>query len=374
MKVEPLPPIPTPPAQLWRLFRTHILPGLAFLVVAALAWQLWQLNLANPLVVGTATGLRADVTSSQPGRLSQLQVGLYQPVRLGQAVAVVDTVDPQVLSNTVNLLRAQMKAVLAEMGYPLNERLRYAQAVLDHLRERSDLIAARAQLGYAQREFDRIQQLVQEGVASRDMLDIAQRDLEQARQTVTEKQQGLRLAEELLNQLNPSEQTVESPQVQAALRVLEEQIRVAEAQLQPLVLTAPVDGVVTAVYKLPGSMVDRAEPILTIASGQVEYIVGYVPQPLRVEPQVGMEVEVRTRGLQREVGYGRIMHVGTQIEVFVPPNQPPTMLFQPGRGPFLPAGSGLPIIVSVPPNLRLRPGELVDLTLATSMSDQAITQ
>lgn len=374
MKLEPLPPIPSPPAQWWRLFRTNVLPLLAFVAVLAIAARLWQANMASPLVVGTATGLRADVTSSQPGRLSQLQVGLYQPVRTGQTVALVDAVEPQVLSNTVNMLRAQMKAVLAEMGYPLNERLRYAQAILDQLRERSDLIAARAQLRYAEREFDRVQRLVSEGVASRDLLDIARRDLEQAQQIVAEKQESLRVADLLLEQLNPLQQTIDSPQVQSALRVLEEQIRVAEAQLQPLLLTAPIEGVVTAIYKYPGSMVDRAEPILTIASGQVEYIVGYIPQPLRVEPHVGMEVEVRTRGYHRGSGLGRIMHVGTQIEMFLPPIQAPGPAPQQVRRPPVVAGSGLPIIVSVPPNLKLRPGELVDLTLGSPLGQETFTQ
>ncbi|MEJ5239221.1 MAG: hypothetical protein WHT82_12735 [Limisphaera sp.] len=358
MKLEPLPPIPSPPAQWWRMFRVRVLPALAFVGVLALTVRLWEMNMASPTVVGTASGPRADIISPRPGRLSELHVSLYQPVQAGQPVALVEAVDPAVLSNTVRLIRAEMNTILADMGYPTDDRLRYAQYQLDWLRERADLLSAKAQLGYAEREYERVRRLVEEGVASQDALDIALRDLEQARQLVNEKQSAVDLAAKLLEELDPHQRTPESPQVKAALAVAEERLRLAEAELQPLVLTAPIDGVVTAIAKYPGSIVATAEPIVTIASSHVDYIVGFIPQPLRVEPVEGMEVEVRSRGIHRSVGYGRVLHVGARIELFDAPLRI--------RGLGNAQQRGLPIIVSVPPNMKLRPGELVDLALGST--------
>lgn len=366
MKPEPLPPIPSPPAQWWRMIRMNVLPALAFVASLALAVQLWRLNMASPLLVGTASGPRADIISPRPGRLSQLHVGLYQPVRAGQPVAVVEAVDPAVLSNTVRVIRAEMDAILADMAYPTDDRLRYAQYQLDWLRERADLLTARAQLGYAEREYQRIRKLVEEQVASQDALDIALRDLEQARQLVAEKQAAVDTAAKLLEELDPDRRTIESPQVRAALALAEERLHLAEAEMRPIVLTAPIDGVVTAVNKFPGSMVATAEPIVTIASSHVDHIVGFIPQPLRVEPVEGMEVEVRSRGVHRTVGYGRVLHVGARIELFDAPLRI--------RGLGNAQQRGLPIIVSVPPNMKLRPGELVDLALGPVPATATATQ
>lgn len=68
-----------------------------------------------------------------------------------------------------------------------------------------------------------------------------------------------------------------------------------------------------------------------------------------------MKVEVRTRGLRRAVGQAKVLDVGSQYEVI------PEILMGPIK--FSNLELGLPINVSLPPNLRLRAGELVELTL-----------
>jgi hypothetical protein len=125
--------------------------------------------------------------------------------------------------------------------------------------------------------------------------------------------------------------------------------------MRPVVITAPIDGRVSRIDKLGGARVAAGEPILMIASPEVEYILGYLGQPLRIEPKPGMRVEVRSRGLNRTVGEGQVTDVGPRIELF---NAPLRV-----RGMGNAQERGLPILVSVPPNMKLRPGELVDLSL-----------
>jgi multidrug resistance efflux pump len=145
--------------------------------------------------------------------------------------------------------------------------------------------------------------------------------------------------------------------LRGAIAVQEANLRLAEAELQPIVLTSPITGSVSKIDKLEGSTVGANDPIVTVASPKVDYILGYVGQPLRIEPVLGMKVEVRSRGLNRTVTYARITHIGSQIELFNAPLR--------ARGMGNAQERGLPIAVSVPADLKLRPGELVDITLAS---------
>ena len=87
----------------------------------------------------------------------------------------------------------------------------------------------------------------------------------------------------------------------------------------------------------------------------MDRIIGFLGLPLRIQPKLGMEVEIRSRGLNRTAGRARITYIGPRIELFNAPIRLRTMEAAQARG--------LPIAVSVPPNMRLRPGELVDLSL-----------
>jgi hypothetical protein len=75
-------------------------------------------------------------------------------------------------------------------------------------------------------------------------------------------------------------------------------------------------------------------------------------------------VEVRTRGLRRIKGEGRVLQVGAQVE----PINPALISTDANRLEL-----GLPILISMPPGLRdsLRPGQVVDLTIRFSKDDKS---
>ena len=353
MNLDPLPPIPSPPAHYWRQFCVKVVPYLAFGVVLALTLWLWGRNLANPLLQGTAEGLEADVASPKAGRLTQLNVVPYQEVKAGEVIAVVDPVNPAVLSSTLALIRAEMEQIRIDAGFRVGDKLRYAQLRLDWMVQQADLLAVGAQWRYATNEFQRVAKLFAEKIADQQVYDVAKRDYEQADQLVKEKTIALEAAGQTLRQLDPT--APESPSIKAALAVAEARLRMVSAELQPIILTAPISGRVIKLVTLAGSTVAPAAPIVTIASAHVDRIIGFVGLPLRIEPRLGMEVEIRSRGLNRAVGRARITYVGPRIELFNAPIRLRTMEAAQARG--------LPIAASVPPNMGLRPGELVDLCL-----------
>jgi hypothetical protein len=70
---------------------------------------------------------------------------------------------------------------------------------------------------------------------------------------------------------------------------------------------------------------------------------------------VGMKAEVRSRGLVRKVGEAQVTDIGPRIELFDAPLRV--------RGMGAAQERGLPIMISIPPNMSIRPGELVDIRL-----------
>lgn len=355
MSPDPLPPVSSPPEHYWRQFRINAVPTLAFVAVLGITVWLWGKNLANPVVMGQAESIAQDVSSPKPGRISQLNVKLFQEVNVGDIIATVDATDPLVLSNTIAVIHAEMNLIRAEAGLDNGDKIRLADFRLSWMIRRAELASAQAQLTYARNELQRKSELVAEKIDTSDSLDVAQRDFDQATLDVEQKTLAVEAAEKTWHELDPATPTAESPATKAALAVAEENLKLAEAQLHPIVLTAPISGRVSKVDKLAGTTVTEGIPIVTIASTTPNRIIGYLSQPLRIEPKVGMRAEVRSRGLVRKVGEAQVTDIGPRMELFDAPLRV--------RGMGAAQERGLPIIISIPPNMRILPGELVDIRL-----------
>ena len=355
MKSERLKPIPSPPDHVWRQIRFNVLPVLAFVFVLCLATWLWGRNLVNPIMVGTVEAPQTDVSSPKAGWLSKLNVKLYQDVQAGEVIAVVDVLDPAVLSNTVALVRAEMEQIRTDRGLDAGDRVRYEQFRLEVLLHRADLIIPRAQALWASNELERVTQLIKDHVADPSSLDVAKRDFEQVQGSFAEKSAALATAQAALGRLDPTPGSPESPSLRAALAVVEQKLRLAEVQLQPIFVKAPISGRVYAVKKLPGTAIAGGEALVSITSLTAGRIIAYLVQPVSIEAQVGMVAEIRTRGPHRAMGLGRVVNVGPRIEMFDAPLRV--------RGLGAAQERGLPIEVSVPVGLALRHGELVDICL-----------
>lgn len=358
MTPERLTPIPSPAGHLWRQIRVNLLPTVAFTAVFALALWLWGKNLATPVIIGQAEAPLADVTTFQPGRITRLTVQLFQQVQAGDVVAIVEASDPQVISNTIAVAMAEMEVIRADHGLDAGDRTRLADFRLSWMVRRAELASARAQLNYARSEYDRIAKLAAEKIASEggvEGLEYARAYRDQLEAEVAEKAVAVETAEKTWRELDPRTAAGESASTRAALLLAERQLQLAEAQLQPITLTAPISGIVSKIDKYEKAAVATGDAIMTIASSTPDRIVGFVSQPIRLEPKVGMRAEVRTRGQVRALGQTQVTHVGPRIELFDAPLRV--------RGMGAAQERGLPIVMALPPNIHVRPGELVDIRL-----------
>lgn len=350
-----LEPIPTPRPHFWRNLRLQYLPVLVFALGVALAALLWTRWVAPPTLIGEAEAIRTELRSFHAGRIVDLRTDLLQPVKAGDIVGHVLVNEPHVLESSLAVIRAEMDVLRH------TTRLTIEQQQLDLMNKRVQLVALKGQLQQAEATLARTNALHrarlvtdEEFDQARNTRDAIRAQLDAQAELVGRAELGVRPTEAEASGVPTPAQTL-----RAALRQKEEQLKLLEAQLGPVPLIAPLDGVVTQVYRRAGEAVDTAEPILQITAPRFERIVGFLRQPLGLEPRPGMTVEVRTRTFVRRTATTTVAQVGQQLEPLTP------TLLAAMRLPIttIPSEYGIRVHIVPPPGLQLRPGEHVDLIL-----------
>jgi multidrug resistance efflux pump len=323
---------------------------------------LWKNHVIAPTMVGQAEPVLADVSCYKPGVLGQLTVNRFQKVRAGDSVGQVLVTDPKILASSLAVIQAEIEVLRTEMR-PVAQQQRtamdYDQLRLDWMKQRAQLATARVNLGLAETEFHRMTELFKDKIVSERMFEQAkaardrlQNETDELAKLVAEGEQGF----QQLQLTNANEVSkVSADPLRAAIAVQEAKLHLTEAELSPVNLKAPMDGIVDTIFHRAGEAVNAGQPILSIATLSPVRIVGYLRPPIIAEPKVGMQVRVRTRTLRRQVGIAKIVEVGTQLE-----KVPAPLL---GAMKLANIELGLPIDISLPADLPIRAGELVDITL-----------
>jgi len=367
MNERDLTPIPTPPSQRWRDVRRRLMPAAVFVSALVVIGVLWDAHIAAPTMVGQAEGQVAAVSSPKPGVLTGLTVTRFQTVKAGDVIGHVIVTDPKMVESTLSVIRAELALLQANMD-PIAKQQRnavdYAQLRVAWMRQRADLASARANLQFAEVEWHRAEELLKAKLYSQSEGDLAKATYEALKDQVAELTKLVADGEKNFVSMQPpgtSDITqISSEPMRAAVAVAEAKLHLAEAELAPFTLTAPVAGVVNMIYYTSGESVVAGQPIVTIAAAEPTRIVGYLRPPLAREPAVGDRVEIRTRGLHRVTTTGQVLAIGAQLETL-------PAIFN-GFAKLDLAQQGLPVNISLPGNVKIRPGELVDITLKSQVN------
>jgi multidrug resistance efflux pump len=294
--------------------------------------------------------------------LAELNVTRFQRVKAGDPIGKIMVADPKILSTSLAVIQAEIESLRANMkpvAVQQHNAMDYDQLRLDWMRQRTQLASARVNLELAGTEFHRTEELFKDKIvaervydqakASRDRLET---EVENLTKLVDEGEKNIQMLQ-LTNFNEPSRISIDP--LRAAIAVQESKLHLTEAELSPITVYAPIDGIISTIFHRAGESVTPGLPIVSVATLNPVRIVGYLRTPISDEPKPGMEVEVRTRGLPRTVGLAHIVEVGTQLEAV-----PPTLL-----GPMKLANTelGLPVEINLPPSLKIRAGELVDIVL-----------
>lgn len=371
--VEPLKPIPSPPGAIFKEFRITVVPYLAFAVMLGATMWLWKGYVGPTVLVGEVESVKAVVSSASAGRLAQVQVDALQRVASGQVVAKILPVEPRVLDAQIALSKARIDLLRVGMDPDLrkqNNRINYEKLKLDWMSKRVELMSAKAKYVYVQLELARVEKLfaglgtnspkISPSIFSKGDLDIARRDSAMAEAEMNELGTLVESVEQSLKQMAPGEIKLDDEipsSVRSAIGVEERNLDLMEAQFAPVDLIAPFDGIVSVIHRVSGESIQAGDAILTIAREKPSRVVAFVRQPINMDPKPGMKVEVRARSGTRPQGVGEVINVGSQLETIFPSLLPKTSN-QGGNGN---SELGLPLLVSLPPDFPVRPGEIVDL-------------
>lgn len=359
-------PIPTPPALHWREFRVKALPILAFTVVIAICAAIWSRHVTPAALLGQAVSSQASVSSTLPGTLVQLAGDVDHPVRAGQTIATVMTTSPKLLEANLAVIKAEAELIRMGMS-PLADvernELNLERLKLDLLEQRTALALARVRLEYANAEYLRIFALRDDPsrIASISDLEVAKRDQGLASEEVKLLEETVRTTADALARYEAGRPATTADHREAvtrhAIEAQQSQLKLIEAQMGPVELTAPIDGVITAVLRRVGENVVAGEPIVTILSTNVSGIVAYLPQGSPLEARVGMDAEVRRQSRDRAAGASKVTRVGgyfapvpVSLQMAPPANGQTNLV-------------GLPLWVSLPADLPILPGEIVNVRL-----------
>jgi multidrug resistance efflux pump len=366
MKSADYKPIPMPFTQRWRQVRATVLPLVVFFGAVVIIAFLWRDRVGAITMTGQADTALANVGTHQAGVLAGLRVTRFQKVRAGETIASVMIADPKLVEASLAVIRSELDMLRANLD-PIASQQRnavnFAQLRLNWMRQRADLATARVNLHLAESEYARAQELFKSRIASQSDLDIAKAAYDVLQKQVEELGKLVVEGEQSFTNLQPSNATdisrISDEPMRAAIAAQEAKLRLTEAELSPLKLYAPIDGTVTAVYFRSGESVTPGQPIITIVGDSPLRIVGYLRQPTGIEPKPGDQVQVRTRGRQRMVGTAQVLEVGSQFEALPLSMQTAFKL----TGMEL----ALPVNISLPVGVELRPGELVDLHIISAM-------
>jgi multidrug resistance efflux pump len=363
--MDPLPPIPSSFRSRWRRWRLKLAHGLVFLALCAGCFLAWRQLEHSLTFVGQVETIQTIVSSRDAGFITNLWVVPLQEIHTGDLVAEVITTDPRTVNNRLEVMRDRMRLMALEMEPVLSRQrtaLAYEQLSVDCDRVKAEMEVTRVKLEQARSQLKRDESLYRQGALSEELFELSRRNKEAYEAEWLGKSNLVQRTEKALDRLKSVSDAFvpggENDPIRQAIELEEDKARVFEAKLTPLRLLSPTNGVVTEVHRHAGEQILAGEPIVTITATHSVRIVGYLPQHFSVVPQVGMPVEVRTRGLRRTTGCATILGVSPYLESITNSLVAPLTV-----RPVITAPLGRKVTLSLPADLELVPGEPVDLRL-----------
>ncbi len=358
-------PIPTPPSQRWREVRLLYLPRTVFGLGVLLAAWLWSSSVAPATLVAEAEVEQVDVRAAQAGVVASLKVAMLQAVHAGEVVGHVAPANPRLLDATLAVIRAEVGMLsdsLAGVTDKQKMALEYEKLQLELMSRRVTLASVRGRLQISSADLARSEQLYKLGLVTEQQIGQLKTTVESLTAQIAEESKFVAHLEPIVRDYSPKDENNADLSAKsglaAAIKVQDAKLKLAEEQLAPTPLVAPIDGVVSAVLRHPGEGVTAGEAVLRITAARAERLVGFLRPPMPFEPKVGMPAEVRTRASKRLVGTTKITEIGAVLEqmpggiiaaMHLPSNPPPE--------------HALRIHFTMPAGFALRPGEMVDVTV-----------
>lgn len=258
----------------------------AFVVLSAVAiagLSVFYLLRPQPLLVqGEVDATRFDIAARVDGRVKEVQVARGQDVVSGAVLVIID--NPETLAKRDQMVAAKAVAEAQLANVLVGTR---AETVAARL---ADLGRAQANLVLAQKTFDRVHTLTDQGNSPQARLDQATDTLRESERSVDQAQSAYDLA---VNGYTKEERAIAKVNVEKA----EADIRAVQSIIDQLVVRAPISSQVYQRNIEPGEYVAPGVPLLSLISLDDLWIHFDLREDLVRGLKVGDELAVRIPAL-----------------------------------------------------------------------------
>ena len=253
---------------------------------------------------GTVEATEAALGFQLPGRIQQVGPHEGDLVKAGQELAMLDRTE-------LLARRAQAKAQYAAASALLSELQRGARSE-ERAQAQQAANAADQRVADAQRDFERVQRLLQGGAVSQEALDKAKLALDVARSQREQAHEQLKLVE-----------SGPRPERVAAQRAVVDQasasVQQTDAALANAIIKAPFDGVVTVRDREAGETVGAGAPVLTIVNLADRWVRIYVSENRLGAVRIGQPATITSDTYPGKQYPGTVSFIASQAE-FTPRN------------------------------------------------------
>jgi multidrug resistance efflux pump len=324
---------------------------------------LWRQEVFPTNFVGEAQSPFTIIIAPTSGRLLlEDGVDLFQSVSSNQVLARVQVKSEDGIALSLAQLKTELEIMRVRLLHDQQRNdLNYLQTQQDLLMQRLELAGARLRLRQAQAEYERMKSLLEQGIVSEGIgvdgqggYEVALLNRDLARAEIADRERLVAQLEDGLRKLEPGEGDVFQQQLHSAIdEAIEAQEKNLAAAEAPVVLRAPIDGMIMLKNRQNRDYVTEGEVLFEIRGERPEWILGFIRQPIAFRPRPGDMIRVMSRSRPRRIAEAEVLRVGTHLQRFAQPLRV--------RGFDASQERGLPVFIAYPEELELSAGELVDL-------------
>lgn len=268
---------------------------------------------------------RAQLTELERRPLASEVEAAAEQVRQAQAQLTQQRVALQQAQQSVARARAELQQLQAELELAATRLERFSA-----LLERNFI--ARAEYDEAHTQYRVAEQRV---AAAQQAVDVAQANVRGAQAGVQAAQANVRALEARLRTVQTGARPEEIEVARQRVAEMEQALRVARQQLEETVVTAPFDGIITAINAEPGQPVG-AQGVVRLISSALEVRLD-VDENYLADLAVGQDTVISSSAFRENSFRGRVSEIGAAVDVArgtvmvrVAPLQPPGWL-RPGQ-------------------------------------------
>ncbi|HTJ57667.1 MAG TPA: HlyD family secretion protein [Devosiaceae bacterium] len=276
-----------------------IIAAIGVVIVVPLGWGQWVSGMTDQstddaYLAADVTPISAQVT----GRVSQVAVADYQPVKAGQVLFRID--DRDYAAHLADA-KAQVAAASANVRM-LGSQISLQQQVIAEAQ--AEVTAAQAVRDQAASDFTRAQNLTRDGWTTAQALGLAAANIKSLDAQLAEKQTVVDADRQQTSVLQAQEQ-----QAQAELQSQQANLDLAQINLDRTIIRSPVDGVVSASDVQLGQFLPVGAQVITVVPLPHVYVLANYTENQLGNVRPGQRVTVKVDMFPGKVLSGHVVSI-----------------------------------------------------------------